>query len=485
MTFDLRAAAHREAIREGFEPDFPAAVGAETAILAEPLPSAAGAIDLTSLPWSSVDNPESRDLDQVEYAERLPDGAIRVLVGIADVDSRVPRDSATDRHAGHNCTSVYCGVTMFPMLPERLSTGLTSLNEGVDRLSVVIEFTVETDGTTRDPKIYRALLRNQAQLDYPTVGAWLEQRGPAPAKVAASPTLTEQLRSQDAAAEAMRNQRHRAGALDLETIEATPVTTDGRVTDLKVHQRNRATMLIEDFMIAANVTMAGFLEAKHVASIRRVVKAPERWNRIVALAKAVGESLPNAPDPVALTGFLARRRAADPDHYPDLSLSVVKLLGPGEYALLKAGEASEGHFGLAVHDYTHSTAPNRRFADLVTQRLLKDVLVTGATGYSDEALATIAAHCTRMEDAARKVERTCRKQAAALLLADRIGQTFDAIVTGATPKGTFVRTLALPVEGMVVHGQEGMDVGDRVRVRLTGANPDRGFIDFVRALERA
>ena len=283
----------------------------------------------------------------------------------------------------------------------------------------------------------------------------------------------------------MRNQRHRAGALDLETIEATPVTTDGRVTDLKVHQRNRATMLIEDFMIAANVTMAGFLEAKHVASIRRVVKAPERWNRIVALAKAVGESLPNAPDPVALTGFLARRRAADPDHYPDLSLSVVKLLGPGEYALLKAGEASEGHFGLAVHDYTHSTAPNRRFADLVTQRLLKDVLVTGATGYSDEALATIAAHCTRMEDAARKVERTCRKQAAALLLADRIGQTFDAIVTGATPKGTFVRTLALPVEGMVVHGQEGMDVGDRVRVRLTGANPDRGFIDFVRALERA
>ena len=481
MSFDLIAAARREAAREGFEPDFPASVTAETATLAEALPSVSGAVDLRALPWSSIDNPESRDLDQIEYAERRPDGSTRILVGIADVDSRVPAGSATDRHAEHNATSVYCGVTMFPMLPVRLSTGLTSLNEGVDRLGIVIEFLVLPDGTTSDLRIYRALLRNQAQLDYPSVGAWLEHRGPAPTKVSASPTLAEQLRIQDAAAEAMRNQRHRAGALDLETIEATPVTSDGRVTDLKVHQRNRATMLIEDFMIAANVTMAGFLESKGVSAIRRVVKAPERWNRIVALAKALGESLPDQPDPAALTQFLARRRAADPDHYPDLSLSVVKLLGPGEYTLLKPGETSQGHFGLAVHDYTHSTAPNRRYADLVTQRLLKNVLATGANGYADEALAAVAAQCTRMEDAARKVERTTRKQAAALLLADRIGQTFDAIVTGATPKGTFVRTLSPPAEGMVVKGHEGMDVGDRVRVRLTGANPERGFIDFAGA----
>ena len=481
MNFDLQAAARRTAIQEGFEPDFSPAVRTETAALTDDLPSTEGTTDLRALPWSSIDNPESRDLDQVEYAERLPAGGIRILVGIADVDSRVPRDSATDQRAAHNATSVYCGVTMFPMLPERLSTGLTSLNERVDRLVVVIEFTVQPDGTTKDPKVYRALLQNQAQLDYPSVGAWLEGHGPAPSKVAASPTLAEQLRIQDEAAVALRNRRHLAGALDLETIEATPVTTDGKVTDLKVHLRNRATMLIEDFMIEANVTMAGFLDAKHVSSIRRVVKAPERWNRIVALAKAVGESLPDTPDAVALTGFLTRRRAADPDHFPDLSVSVVKLMGPGEYALQKPGGVSQGHFGLAVHDYTHSTAPNRRFADLVTQRLLKGVLATGSAGYTDDALAGIAAQCTRMEDAARKVERTSRKQAAALLLADRIGQTFDAIVTGANPKGTFVRALALPVEGMVVHGQEGMDVGDRVRVRLTGADPNRGFIDFVRA----
>jgi exoribonuclease-2 len=480
QSIDLRHAAHQEMIREGFEPDFPPAVLHQVAALPAADPAAAGVKDLRALPWSSIDNPESRDLDQVEYVEARPDGSIRVLVGIADVDSRVSQDSPADHHAAKNTTSVYCGVATFPMFPERLSTGLTSLNQAADRLAIVIEFVVAPDGTQSAADIYPALVRNQAQLDYPSVGAWLEQRGHAPAKVEASSVLAGQVRLQDRAAAAMRSQRHRSGALDLETIEATPVTTDGTVTDLAVHKKNRATMLIEDFMIGANVTMAQFLERKGVAAIRRVVKAPERWNRIVDLAKALGEALPATPDAAALAGFLATRRAADPDRFPDLSLAVVKLLGPGEYAVLKPGDQGGGHVGLAVHDYTHSTAPNRRFADLVTQRLVKGVLASDRTSYPDEPLVQIAAQCTKMEDAARKVERTVRKQAAALLLSHRIGETFDAIVTGANPKGTFVRTLTPPAEGMVVRGQQGMDVGDRVRVRLAGANAARGFIDFAR-----
>ena len=478
---DLTAAAHQEMIRDGLVPDFPPAALAQVAALSDADPSAGDAIDLRELLWSSIDNPESRDLDQVEYAEARSEGAIRVLVGIADVDSRVPQDSPVDLHAATNTTSVYCGVVVFPMLPERLSTGLTSLNEGVDRLAVVLEFVVAPDGTLSAPKVYRALVHNHAKLDYPSVGAWLEGRGEAPAKIAASVPLAGQVRLQDRAAGLLRMQRHRAGALDLDTIETTAVTGEGKITRLALHERNRATLLIEDFMVSANVTMAQVLEAKGVAAIRRVVKAPERWDRLVALAATLGDRLPAAPDSPALSAFVARRRAADPDHFPDLSLAVVKLLGPGEYAVLKPGAASEGHFGLAVHDYAHSTAPNRRFADLVTQRLLKSVLVTGKTTYSDDVLVQVAARCTKMEDAARKVERTCRKQAAAVYLLQRVGETFDAIVTGANPKGTFVRTIAPPAEGMVIRGKEGMDVGEKVRVKLVGANPQRGFIDFARA----
>ena len=477
---DLRDAARHEMIREGFEPDLPAAAKAEMAAL-NPETAAvemAGARDLRHLLWSSIDNPESRDLDQIEYVEALPNGETKVMVGVADVDTLVRFDSAIDRHAARNTTSVYCGVTMFPMLPEALSTGLTSLNEQADRLVVVIETIVAPDGTARSHQIYRAVARNQAQLDYPSVGAWLEHRGEMPTKVAASKPLESQLRIQDTVAQAMRTQRFRAGALDLETIEATPVATDGRVTDLAIHHKNRATMLIEDFMIGANVAMAKFLEDRNVSSIRRIVKVPERWNRIVALAKTLGETLPAAADSAALAQFIAKRRLADLDHFPDLSLSIVKLMGPGEYAVQRPGQSSEGHFGLAVQDYTHSTAPNRRFADLVTQRLLKAVLAGTAAVYTDAALDAVALHCTQMEDAARKVERTCRKQAAAVLLAGRIGESFDAIVTGANPKGTFVRILRPPVEGMVVSGKDGMDVGDRVRVKLVGANPERGFIDF-------
>ena len=481
---DLKAAARQEMIRDGFEPDLPPDAAHEVGVL--PARTAnLGAVDasvrdLRSFDWSSIDNPESRDLDQVEVAELLPNGDIRVLVGIADVDSLVRTGSAIDRHAAQNTTSVYCGVVVFPMLPERLSTDLTSLNENVDRLAVVIDFVVAPDGTIRSHDVYRARLRNAAQLDYPSVGAWLESRAEAPAKVRASAQLEQQLRLQDRVAQVLRAKRHRAGALDLETIEATPVSQDGRVTDLVVRPQNHATQLIEDFMIAANGAMATFLDEKGSSSIRRVVKVPERWDRIVALAAALGETLPAAPDSGALADFLAKRRAADPDHFPDLSLSVVKLMGPGVYVLEKPGQPGEGHFGLAVHDYTHSTAPNRRYADLTTQRLLKAVLAGAKPAYTDDALDQIAARCTTMEDAARKVERTCRKQAAAELLAGRVGESFDAIVTGRSASGTFVRTIHPPAEGMVVRGQQGMDVGDKVTVRLVGANPARGFIDFAR-----
>ena len=469
-------------VREGFEPEFPAEVLRDVGAISGAATAAAGGAvrDLRALPWSSIDNPESRDLDQVEFAERLSNGDTRILVGIADVDSLVPAGSATDRHAARNTTSVYCGVTVFAMLPEKLSTGLTSLNEQVDRLAVVIEFVVAADGTIRSHDVYRALLRNTAQLDYPGVGGWLEGSSPAPAKVAASAALAEQLRMQDQVAQALRTRRQLAGALDLETIEATPKAENGVVTDLELRRKNRATDLIEDFMIAANVTMAGFLAGKGSSSIRRVVKVPERWDRIVALAQTLQEQLPAAPDSVALAEFLTRRRAADPEHFPDLSLAIVKLMGPGEYVMEKPGQPSQGHFGLAVQDYSHSTAPNRRYADLVTQRLLKAVQAGNPPAYDDAALAAIAARCTLMEDAARKVERTVRKQAAAELLAGRIGQSFDAIVTGVSPKGTFVRTLRPPAEGMVVRGQQGMDVGDRVTVKLMDTNPARGFIDFAR-----
>lgn len=481
---DLQAAARREMLREGFEPDFPAEVLREVAALHDDAASRApvdGVRDLRSLPWSSIDNPESRDLDQVEVVELLPNGDCRVLIGIADVDFLVEAGSATDRHAQRNTTSVYCGVQVFPMLPERLSTDLTSLNEGQDRAAIVIEFIVTSDGTVGTPDVYRALVHNGAQLDYPSVGGWLEGRAPIPAKLAGSAVLEQQVRAQDEAAQRLREQRHRAGSLELDSIESTPVMKDGQVSDLQIRSRNRATQLIENFMIAANTSMAEFLEGKGSSTIRRVVKEPERWERIVAVAAALGTSLPDTPDSGALSAFLAAQRQADPDRFPDLSLSIVKLMGPGVYAREKAGEQGAGHFGLAVREYSHSTAPNRRYADLITQRLLKRVLTGGAPAYTDAELEALAEQCTKMENASRKVERTCRKQIAAQALSQRVGETFDAIVTGANSKGTFVRTIRPPAEGMVVKGEHGMDVGDRVRVRLVGTDAERGFIDFARA----
>jgi exoribonuclease-2 len=466
----------------GFEPDFSAEVMREVASLEAPaidrLPR--DIRDLRALPWSSIDNRKSRDLDQIEVAERLVDGSIRLLIGVADVDSLVPLDSAADSHAAANATSVYTGVAVFPMLPERLSTDLTSLNEGEDRLAVVIQFDVLPDGGLTNTSVYRALVHNRAKLTYDAVGAWLDGRAPEPPAIARSAELREQLRLQDEAAGRLRLARKRAGALDLESVEASPVVANGRVIDLEVARRNRARDLIEDFMVAANRSVAAYLIDHGSVSLRRVVREPKRWDRIVALAAEVGDTLPDRPNSVALSEFLARRRAADPEHFADLSLAVVKLLGPGVYVLeRRLGDRRDaGHFGLAVAEYVHSTAPNRRFADLVTQRMLRAVASGAAAPYSEEALTTIALRCTERGDAARKVERTMRKIAGASLLADRIGESFAAVVTAASAKGTFARLLSPPVEGRIVRGERGLDVGDTVRLTLLVADAAKGYIDF-------
>jgi len=469
-------------LEHGFEPEFPSAAAQQLAQLAAHPPqvaTSAAVRDLRDLPWTSIDNDTSRDLDQIEVAERLPAGGTRVRVGIADVDAFVPKDSAIDQHAAKETTTVYTGVRNFAMLPEQLSNGLSSLLEGADKLSVVIEFVVGADGRVSADAAYRAIVRNKAQLTYDAVGAWLEGRGAAPDKVAASPELQSQLRLQDEVAQALMNERYRRGALNIETIETRPIMLNQQVVGVAKQEKNRATELIEDFMIAANGTVARLL--LQVSSIRRVVKTPERWHRIVELAARFGEALPAVADSGALNQFLMKRKAADPDHFADLSLAVIKLMGPGEYVLERRGDPEQGHFGLAVEDYTHSTAPNRRFSDLVSQRLVKAVLAKQPAPYSDEELAAIAANCTAKEDAARKVEREMSKRIAAVAMSGRIGETFDAIVTGVTPHGTFVRVLQPLVEGLLAHGQQGADVGDRVRVKLLSTDVQRGYIDFARA----
>jgi exoribonuclease-2 len=478
--FNLVAAAHASMLEHGFQPEFPAAAAAQlAAIQAHPeLPVAPGAQDLRNLLWSSIDNDTSKDLDQIEWAEQLPDGRIRVLVGVADVDARVSLGTALDTHAKSETTSVYTGVQVFPMLPSELSEGITSLNENEDRAANVIEFSVDAAGTASDGKVYAALVRNRAQLAYNSVGAWLDGSGPAPAKVAASADLASQLKLQDAAAQRMVGGRFQHGALDLETVESRPLMLAGQAVDIVSLEKNRATSLIEEFMVAANGVAARTFEQAGVASIRRIVRVPKRWDKIVEVAQALGTTLPAEPDSKALNDFLLAQRQKDPDHFPDLSLTVVKLMGPGEYVLVKPNEVSPGHFGLAVQDYTHSTAPNRRFPDIVTQRLMKALLAHKPQPYSEDDLNLIAVHCTLMEDNARKVERDMQKRIAAVVLRPRIGQSFPAIVTGVNKYGTFVRTLDPHAEGMVVQGGKGLDVGDKVTAKLISTDPQRGFIDF-------
>jgi exoribonuclease-2 len=492
MNEDRRAAANaqrlmaiaREAMRNrGLSPDF--SHDAERQLRALDRPADDPALrDLTALLWASIDNDDSQDLDQLSVAEPADNGAVRILVAIADVDALVGKGTPIDDHAWTNTTSVYTAAGIFPMLPEKLSTDLTSLADGQVRVAIVIEMTVRDDGTVAASDIYRARVRNHAKLAYNSVAAWLDGAADAPPKLAAVTGLDDNLRTQDHIAQALRKLRQARGALRLETIEAHPVYTDGQLSDLLPDQKNRAKELIEDFMVAANEVTARFLEARGYVSLRRVLKTPKRWDRIVGLAAALGEKLPSAPDAAALDRFLARQREADPLHFPDLSLSVVKLLGSGEYAVELPGEDSEGHFGLAVRDYTHSTAPNRRFPDLATQRLLKAALAKADSPYSRAELETLARHCTEQEDNAAKVERQVRKSAAAMLLEHRLHERFDAIVTGASDKGTYVRIARPAVEGRVVRGEEGLDVGDAVRVELIHTDVERGFIDFAKVPPR-
>ena len=476
----LRAVAREAMLQRGLLPDFSAAVQSETNAIHTAATAAPPFIqDLRGLTWFSIDNDDSRDLDQLSAAETRPGNQVRVLVAIADVDAIVKKGSAIDTHASTNTTSVYTAAGTFPMLPEKLSTDLTSLGEGVERLAVVADMLVAGDGTVVSGDIYRALVLNKAKLAYNGVAAWLDGKAPL-AKISIVPGLDDSIRLQDRIAKVMRTNRQAHGALQLDTPEARPVFDGETLVDMRPDNRNRAKDLIEDFMIAANGVSARFLEAKGYPSLRRILKTPERWDRIVQLAAGFGYKLPDAPDAVALDAFLKARSAADPEKFPDVSLSLVKLLGPGEYALELPGQPVPGHFALAVRDYTHSTAPNRRFPDLITQRLLKAAIAGAAAPYTNAELNSLAAHCTLQEDNAKKVERRVQKSAAAQLLAPHIGEQFDAIVTGASEKGTWVRISKPTVEGKVVRGFEGLDVGDHVRVQLLHTDVEKGFIDFAK-----
>jgi len=478
---DLQAIARRAMLERGFQPDFGADVLAELGAIPGPAATQGSSIrDLRGLLWASVDNDDSLDLDQVSVAESQADGKVKVLVAIADVDALVGRASALNARAQQNATSVYTVAQVFPMLPERLSTDLTSLREGQERPAVVVEMETDSDGVVVGSDLYRAAVVNHAKLAYHAVAAWLAGQGPVPPRVAAVPGLADQLRLQDRVAQALRARRFHHGALTLQTTEPQAVFDGDTLTDLQPRQQNRAEALIEDLMIAANGVTARYLEAQGAPAFRRVLPVPERWDRIVELAAGFGERLPGTPDAAALEAFLAKRQQADPLRFPDLSLSVIKLLGPGEYVVDVPGRQVQGHFALAVTAYTHSTAPNRRFADLVTQRLLKAAMVSGPAPYGLDELQALAQHCTEQEDNARRVERQVQKAAAALLLQRRVGERFEGVITGASEKGTWVRIVRPQVEGRVVRGIQGLDVGDRVNVELVGTNAAQGFIDFAR-----
>jgi VacB/RNase II family 3'-5' exoribonuclease len=477
----LQRIARRAMIERGLLPEFSPEVMAELRkIQASPAKTLGVSRDLRSLPWSSIDNNDSLDLDQLTVAQTLADGSVKILVAVADVDALVRKGSQIDEHAGHNTTSIYTAAQIFPMLPEPLSTDLTSLSDRQDRPAIVIEMVLGADGTLRSSDIYTATVRNHAKLAYDGVAAWLEGHGPRPAPIAGVEGLDENLRLQDRIAQTIKAFRHEQGALDFETIQARPVFDGSQIRDLAVERRNRAKELIENFMIAANGVTARYLETKGFAALRRVVRTPKRWDRIIEVAAEYGVRLPAEPDAKALEQFLTARRAADPLRFPDLSLTIVKLMGPGEYAVEVPGDVAPGHFGLAVKDYTHSTAPNRRYPDLITQRLLKAAMAGSPTPYGREELTALASHCTLKEDDANKVERRVSKSAAAMLLASRIGEQFDAICTGASEKGTWVRVFHPPVEGRLIHGFEGISVGKPVRVQLVRADVEQGFIDFKR-----
>lgn len=478
---DLAALARRAMLENGFVLDESDAARAELGNLPPLSRLAKGRRDARHLLWSSIDERTSRDLDQLEYAEQLPDGAIRVLVAIADVDAYVAQGSALDAQAAQNSTSVYTGVETFPMLPEELSTDATSLLENAERLALVVELVIEADGQLRYTSVTRAVVKSYAKMNYREVGRWLDEaNGAPPDDFARVKGLEAQIKLQWQAAQRLRAWRQKQGALKFQTTEVMPIVESGHIVGLKTTEQNSARSLIENFMIAANTAIADFLEANGAPAILRVVRTPLGWSRMVEIARELGEHLPELPDAPALAAFLERRRAAAPLHFVDLSLAIVKLMGPGEYVVKQPGEAEEGHFALAVRTYTHFTAPNRRYADVVMQRLVKAVRENRAMPYTYEELKAIAERCTMREDAARKVERLLRKAVAAVTLGARIGEEFDAIVTGVKAKGTFARLLRPPVDARIVKNEKGLQVGEQIRVRLLSTDPQHGFIDLAR-----
>ncbi len=477
---DLVRIASEAMLERGLEPEFPAGVAQQLAAIQGPGRDAGASVrDLTALPWCSIDNDDSLDLDQLSACAPQEDAAVKVYVAVADVDALVKKGTAIDVHAGVNTTSVYTSARVFPMLPEKLSTDLTSLNAGQDRLALVTTMTVAEDGAILHSTVERAMVRNKAKLAYDAVSAWLDGAGALPEAVRASPGIDQQLKLQDGVAQRLRSRRHEQGSLELETFQPRAVFDGERVVDIMQQEHNRARQLIEELMIATNGCTARFLAAAGGASLRRVVRSPERWLRIVDVARKFGDVLPTQPDSRALEAFLAKRRRADPLRFPDLSLVVIKLMGSGEYVVEQPGADPIGHFGLAARDYTHSTAPNRRYPDLITSRLMKAVLADGPPAYAVPELQELAVHCTQQEDAAQKVERRVRKSEAALLLESHIGQQFDAIVTGASATDTWVRIFKPPVEGKLVGRAGELEVGHALRVKLVSTDVERGYIDFV------
>lgn len=476
----LAALARRAMIERGLEPDFPVVAQQELAKIMGPAQSSALTRDLRDRLWASIDNDNSRDLDQLTVAESLAGGQVRILVAVADVDALVHQGSALDSHAAHNTTSVYTPAAIFPMLPERLSTDLTSLNEDQDRVAIVADMLFSEDGSMVTSEIYRAQVHNRAKLAYHSVADWLTGAGPTPKRISEVPGLDENLRLQDVVAQRLAGRRHQHGALSLETLKAQAIFAGDALATLEFDPPNRAAQLIEEFMVIANSVTALYLAKHNFPSLRRVLRDPERWSRIVQLAAEFKEQLPATPDALALQGFLTRRRTAAPEKFADFSLAIIKLIGRGEYALELPGDEGPGHFALALRDYAHSTAPNRRFPDLITQRLLKAAMDAAPLPYTIEELRGVAKHCTDQEDAVTKVERQVNKSAAALLLNGKIGQQFDAIVTGAADKGTWVRILQPPTEGRLTQGFQGLQVGDHCRVKLVHTDVQRGFIDFAR-----
>jgi VacB/RNase II family 3'-5' exoribonuclease len=475
----LQNIARKAMIARGLEPDFPPAVVQELSKITSPaVNDSSRSKDLSDMLWCSIDNTDSRDLDQLSCAEQLAENKVRVYVAIADVDALVAEQSDIDIHAGRNTTSVYTVAQVFPMLPEKLSTDLTSLSFDADRCAIVVDMVVADDGSVEQSDVYSAIVRNRAKLDYMSVGSWLEGTGPVPSEVSSVEGLAENMKLQDRVAQKMKELRYIHGALDFETIEAVPVFDGDNLSEMKVEKKNRAKDLIEDFMISSNGATARFLAAKKFPSIRRVVRVPKQWDRIVELASEHGFSLPAVADSKSLSDYLKFFKQKDPDHFADMSLSVLKLLGSGEYVMEAPGASQEGHFGLAVKDYTHSTAPNRRFPDLVTQRLLKAAISGNTVPYRPEELEKIASHCTLREDDVKKVERQVEKSANAILMESRIGEEFDAIVSGASSKGTWIRLFHPHVEGKLEKGFTGLKVGQKIKARLISINVENGFIDF-------